>query len=115
MRGCIWCCEARAVIARSTCDEAIHSCLWPYGLLRGACHRAALCADPLARNDGDGGELRYSRGAITPELCIVSGPPENRGRRECRVKASPMAPVRTKKHGEGTTGSSESSGIPCAM
>jgi hypothetical protein len=21
------------------------------GLLRGACHRAALCADPLARND----------------------------------------------------------------
>ena len=23
-----------------------------YGLLRGACHRAALCADPLARNDG---------------------------------------------------------------
>src|SRR6266436_8315837 len=24
------------------------------GLLRGACHRAALCADPLARNDGDG-------------------------------------------------------------
>src|SRR5665213_16956 len=24
------------------------------GLLRGACHRAALCADPLARNDGCG-------------------------------------------------------------
>src|SRR6202790_60176 len=24
------------------------------GLLRGACHRAALCADPLARNDGKG-------------------------------------------------------------
>ena len=23
-----------------------------HGLLRGACHRAALCADPLARNDG---------------------------------------------------------------
>src|SRR5258708_1161785 len=33
-------------------DEAIHSFLTrPYGLLRGACHRAALCADPLARND----------------------------------------------------------------
>jgi hypothetical protein len=29
------------------------------GLLRGACHRAALCADPLARNDGshDGSTL----------------------------------------------------------
>src|SRR6266404_9251307 len=26
--------------------------LWPHGLLRGACHRAAPCADPLARNDG---------------------------------------------------------------
>jgi hypothetical protein len=23
-----------------------------YGLLRGACLRAALCADPMARNDG---------------------------------------------------------------
>jgi hypothetical protein len=34
-------------------DEAIHChhCLG-CGLLRGACHRAALCADPLARNDG---------------------------------------------------------------
>jgi hypothetical protein len=26
--------------------------LLPHGLLRGACHRAALYADPLARNDG---------------------------------------------------------------
>ena len=33
-----------------------------------------------------------------------SRPPEVRGRRECRVKASPMAPVHNKKHGEGTTG-----------
>src|SRR5258708_16753634 len=33
-------------------DEAIHSSLaLKDGLLRGACHRAALCADPLARND----------------------------------------------------------------
>src|SRR5258707_7002306 len=33
-------------------DEAIHSCLWLDGLLRGACHRAARRADPVARNDG---------------------------------------------------------------
>jgi hypothetical protein len=33
-------------------DEAIHSFLLPYGLLREACHHAALRADPLARNDG---------------------------------------------------------------
>src|ERR1700687_1874209 len=32
-------------------DEAIHSFFRLDGLLRGACHRAALCADPLARND----------------------------------------------------------------
>ena len=38
------------VIARSeaTSNPELH--VWP-GLLRGACHRAALCADPLARND----------------------------------------------------------------
>jgi hypothetical protein len=41
------------VIARSTCDEAIQSCFARHsGLLRGACHRAAFRADPLARNDG---------------------------------------------------------------
>ena len=33
-------------------DEAIHlAAQRKNGLLRGACHRAALCADPLARND----------------------------------------------------------------
>src|SRR5216683_6065604 len=40
------------VIARSESDEAIQSLLRGPGLLRGACHRAALRADPLARNDG---------------------------------------------------------------
>jgi hypothetical protein len=34
-------------------DEAIQFALTrDSGLLRGACHRAALRADPLARNDG---------------------------------------------------------------
>jgi hypothetical protein len=32
-------------------DEAIQSFRVASGLLRGACHRAALRADPLARND----------------------------------------------------------------
>jgi hypothetical protein len=32
-------------------DEAIQLSLGKAGLLRGACHRAALRADPLARND----------------------------------------------------------------
>src|SRR3977135_657076 len=40
-------------------DEAIQSAAG-YGLLRGACHRAALCADPLARNDGFGIRRQFS-------------------------------------------------------
>src|SRR5579871_473505 len=45
-----------AVIARSESDVAIQSRGRGPGLpRRGACHRAALCADPLApRNDGVG-------------------------------------------------------------
>jgi hypothetical protein len=38
-------CEERSEEANHT----IH--VFRYGLLRGACHRAALCADPVARND----------------------------------------------------------------
>jgi hypothetical protein len=46
------CACAEAVIARSGATEAIQlTCLLCDGLLRGACHRAALCADPSARND----------------------------------------------------------------
>jgi hypothetical protein len=56
-----------------------------------------------------------SRGTILPALCQTIVPPNRRGRRECLVKASPAAPVHNKKHGEGTTGSAESSGIPCAV
>ena len=40
---------------------------------------------------------------------------ETRGRRECRVLAATHGPRAVKKHGEGTTGSAKSSGIPCAM
>jgi CelD/BcsL family acetyltransferase involved in cellulose biosynthesis len=40
------------VIARSVSDEAIQPSLQGSGSLRGAGHRAAPCADPLARNDG---------------------------------------------------------------
>jgi hypothetical protein len=43
-----------AVIARSASDEAIHfsiECQRRDGLLRGACHPAALRADRVARND----------------------------------------------------------------
>jgi hypothetical protein len=48
-------CDKRKAFAQgSICDEAIQLCRNKAGLLRGACHRAALCADPLARNDVDG-------------------------------------------------------------
>jgi hypothetical protein len=46
-------CDKREAFAQgSPCDEAIHASLPRYRLLRGACHRAARCADPVARNDG---------------------------------------------------------------
>src|SRR5260370_8968515 len=41
-----------AVIARSEATKQSTLPLRLHGLLRGACHRAALCADPLARDDG---------------------------------------------------------------
>src|SRR5258707_11795846 len=41
-----------AVIARSEATKQSTLPLRLHGLLRGACHRAALCPDPLARDDG---------------------------------------------------------------
>src|SRR5258706_12698698 len=52
-----WACEARRsgcpnlVVAEERSDEAIHPSLQDYGLLRGGCHRVALCGDPLSHND----------------------------------------------------------------
>src|ERR1700716_2729516 len=47
-------CDKREAFAQgSPCDEAIHpDAQRKNGLLRGACHRAALRAGPLASNDG---------------------------------------------------------------
>src|SRR5690242_12678533 len=56
-----------------------------------------------------------SRDAESSEGCIDVALSERRGRRECRVLAATHGPRAVKKHGEGTTGSAESSGIPCAM
>src|SRR5450631_478696 len=47
---------------------------------------------------------------------FANDPPSRfRGRREGRVLAAPMAPVRVKMHGAGTTGTSRTTGLPCAM
>jgi hypothetical protein len=56
-----------------------------------------------------------SRGTIAPEVCFQSRASVNRGRRECRMLAAPMARQQTKKLAAGTTGSAETAGIPCAM
>jgi len=45
------------------------------GSLRGACHRAALCADPLARNDGD----NHQRGCWEPDGIGGGGGASRRG------------------------------------
>jgi hypothetical protein len=57
----------------------------------------------------------HSRGAFASELLTFDHPLGRRGRRECRVKASPMARLQKEKQAAVTTGSARSSGIPCAM
>ncbi len=52
---------------------------------------------------------------FAPELLHASPSKLKRGRRECRVKASPMARLQQKKQAAVTTGSAGSSGTPCAM
>ena len=42
-------------------------------------------------------------------------PSKDRGRRECRVQAAPMARLQQKTQAAVTTGSAKTSGIPCAM
>jgi len=47
------CCQAFWIVVIARSEATKQSIFCPdSGLLRGACHRAALCADPLARNDG---------------------------------------------------------------
>jgi hypothetical protein len=63
----------------------------------------------------DSGETRLRALAARIRVRAIQGPPSRRrGRRECRVLAATHGPRAVKKHGEGTTGSAESSGIPCA-
>jgi hypothetical protein len=52
-----------AVIASEAKQSTLASLL-PHGLLRGACHRTALCADPLARNDDQVSELLRGRAVL---------------------------------------------------
>jgi len=63
----------------------------------GACHRAALCADPVAGDDGlsvlRGRGCPHSRGAIRPSFASSSALLKSRGRRESRVPIAPVAPV----------------------
>jgi len=55
------------------------------------------------------------RGTDLPELCERSALLMTGGRREGRVLAAPMAPVRIKMHGAGTTGTRRATGLPCAV
>ncbi len=55
-----------------------------------------------------------SRGMSCPSCAAFAHPHQYGGRRECRVKASPMARLQKKKQAAVTTGAAGSSGIPCA-
>jgi hypothetical protein len=91
---------------------------------------ALRAADALVRDDsGKGSRHRPSlvnisdnrgcRSAFSPhdvpELCWISPSKFERGRRECRVLAAPMARQQIEKLAAVTTGSAKTSGIPCAM
>jgi hypothetical protein len=62
------------------------------GLLRGACHPAALCADRVARNDVEFQICVHILAALTAsEVASTFAPLEKRGRRESRVPNAPAA------------------------
>jgi hypothetical protein len=54
----------------------------------GACHRAALRADPVAGMTTEGDEHAQSRDAFRPSFA-QRPPSKRRGRRKCRVLAAP--------------------------
>jgi len=97
--------------------EAIHRATRKKdGLLRrGACHRAAERPDPLAPRNDVHTRLR-DLAARCAEPCSIC-PPENRRRREDRVRAAPASRARTetKETAHEHTGSAEASSLPCAM
>ena len=62
-----------------------------------------------------GDHAAMPRGANRVRVLLFDRPRFRRGRRECRVRASPMARQQIKKLAAVTTGSAGSSGIPCTM
>jgi hypothetical protein len=67
------------------------------------------------RNDVDMAYVLILAPAFTSELCLSFRPRQQRGRREGRVPIAPMARVQKKMHAAVTTGTSRTSGLPCAM
>jgi hypothetical protein len=70
---------------------------------------------PVEHPNSGGDNTSRSRGADCVRVLLKYSPSPTRGRRECRALASPMARLREKMQAAGTTGSAETSGIPCAM
>ncbi len=83
---------------------------------RGACHRSALCADPLApRNDAARHGHTLSR-RTSSELSIQFHPLDNGGRREGRVAAAPGAPAQKKfARARKPQVQAVTTGLPCAV
>jgi len=64
----------------------------------------------FAGDDIDKDKGRHSRGAFRPSFAGFLSPSEMRGRRECRVMASPMARLQQKTQAAVTTGLAGSTG-----
>src|ERR1700722_7093010 len=94
-----------------------HQCLWNTGSPAGACHRAALCADPLAGDDSLIAEDTHppSRDAMRPSCAIISALEKLRaqgkpGARCTRSRAWSVVNTRVSHHRYAGT-----PGLPCAM
>ena len=105
--------EAKQSIERHVGKRALRK---KAGLLRGACHRAVLRADPLARNDGGthlrGLAARFARGFSGSFRPLQSEGAGNAGRPMRPIAARAMVVVERTRVSQVTP---ESSGIPRAM
>jgi hypothetical protein len=72
-------------------------------------------ATACAEHDGGQGAVSRSRGMTCPSYSSEPPSKRRRGRREGRMLAAPMARLQQKKQAAVTTGTSRTTGLPCAM
>jgi hypothetical protein len=96
-----------------------HQCLWNTGSSAGACHRAALCADPVADDDGwEGRDANpHSRGAMRPSFASIFTLEKQEGAGKAGCALHPRSRVQDahRKTHTSIQVQRRQSGFPCAM